>query len=295
MRISPFLLGLPVVTMLCWGQGKPNTPAAPAAAGDDPVVLTVGTEKITKSQFERLVDALPDQQKAAVSTPDGKRRLAEQYGEMKALVQDAKAKKIDQTPTIQTRLAMQSDQVLANAAYQELGSTKPDAAAIQAYYDKHKTEWESVKGKHILIRFKGSQVPLRLNQKDLTEEEALAKAKDLRAKIIAGAKFADIAKVESDDAGSGANGGDLGEFSRGQMVPEFENAAFAQKIGEVGEPVKSAFGYHIILVEAHVNKSLADARPDIEAKLKPEMAQKGLDELKKKTTITLNDTYFGKP
>lgn len=289
MKFLALLASLPFIAALASGQAKPAVPAV-----DDPVVLTVGTEKITKSQFEHLIDALPDQQKAAVQTPDGKRKLAEQYGEMKALVQDARAKKLDQTPVIKTRLAMQEDQVLANAAYQELGNSKPDAAAVQAYYNAHKAEWETVKGRHILIRFKGSQVPLKLNQKDLTEEEALAKAKDLRAKIQGGAKFADVAMAESDDTGSGANGGDLGEFSKGQMVPEFDTAAFAQPIGVVGEPVKSAFGYHIILIEARLTKTLADARPEIEGKMKPDMAQQGLDALKKKTAITLNDTYFGK-
>jgi peptidyl-prolyl cis-trans isomerase C len=283
------LLGLALGSILAWGQAKPAPPAA------DPVVLTVGNEKITKSQFERLVDALPDQQKAMVSSPDGKRKLAEQYAEMKALVQDAKAKKLDQTPMVQTRMSLQSDQVLAGAAYQELGNGKPDTAAVEAYYKEHQAQWETVKGRHILIRFQGSRVPLKLNQKDLSDDEALAKAKDLRAKIVGGAKFEDLAKAESDDTGSGANGGDLGEFSRGQMVPEFENAAFSQKVGDVGEPVKSAFGYHIIQVQAHSSKTLEQARAEIEDKMKPEMAQKGLDALKKKTAITLDDAYFGKP
>jgi len=303
MKFSAFLLGSTLAATLAFGQAPASPakpPAAPAAkpaaaAGDDPVVLTVGTEKITKSQFERIIDTLPEQQKQMVASSEGKRRLAEQYAEMKTLVQEAKAKKMDQNPVTQTRLAMQADQVLANAEYQELGNGKPSQAAIEKYYQDHIKEWENVKGRHILIRFQGSQVPLRLNQKDLTEAEALQKAKDVRAKIVAGAKFAEVAQAESDDTGSGANGGDLGEFSRGQMVPEFENAAFAQKVGEVGEPVKSAFGYHIILVEAHSNKTLAEARPEIEGKLKPEVAQEGLEALKKKTPITLNDAYFGKP
>ncbi len=287
MKYFASFLGLFVGSLLAWGQAKP--------AADDPVVLTVGTEKITKSQFERLLDALPEQQKALASSPDGKRKLAEQYAEMKALVQEAKAKKLDQTPIVQTRIGLQSDQVLAGAAYQGLGDAKPSDADLKAYYDQHKSEWETVKGRHILIRFQGSRVPLKLNQKDLSDEEALAKAKDLRAKIVAGAKFDEIAKAESDDTGSGANGGDLGEFSRGQMVPEFENAAFAQKVGEVGEPVKSAFGYHIIQIQEHATKTLDQAKPEIEEKMKPEMAAKGLEELKKKTAITLSDAYFGKP
>jgi peptidyl-prolyl cis-trans isomerase C len=289
MKFIALLGSLPLIATLALGQAKPAAPAA-----DDPVVITVGTEKITKTQFELLVAALPEQQRAAVQTPDGKRKLAEQYAEMKALVQDARAKKLDQTPLIKTRLEMQEDQVLANADYSSLGDAKPDAAAIQAYYNSHKAEWDTVKGRHILIRFKGSQVPLKLNQKDLTEDEALAKAKELRAQIVAGAKFADVAQKESDDTGSGANGGDLGEFSKGQMVPEFDKAAFAQPIGVVGEPVRTAFGYHIILIEARLTKSLDDAKPEIETKMKPELANQGLEAIKKKTTITLNDAYFGK-
>jgi peptidyl-prolyl cis-trans isomerase C len=288
MKFSALLVSLPMIAALAWGQAKPAAPA------DDPVVLTVGTEKVTKSQFELLISTLPEQQRAAVQTPDGKRKLAEQYSEMLVLVQDARAKKLDQLPLVKTRLAMQEDQVLANAAFSALGEAKPDQAAVQAYYNSHKAEWETLKGRHILIRFKGSQVPLRLNQKDLTEAEALAKAKELRAKIMAGAKFADVAQAESDDTGSGANGGDLGEFSKGQMVPEFDNAAFAQPLGVVGEPVKTAFGYHIILIESRTTKSLADAKPEIELHMRPDMAQQGLDAMKKKTTITLDDTYFGK-
>ncbi len=145
MKFSAFLLGLPLATTLVFGQAPASPakpPAAPpaakpaaATATDDTVVMTVGTEKITKAQFERLVETLPDQQKAMVaSSPDGKRKLAEQYAEMKALVQEAKAKKMDQTPAMQTRLAMQADQVLASAAYQELGNGKPSQAAVQKYY-----------------------------------------------------------------------------------------------------------------------------------------------------------------
>ena len=73
-------------------------------------------------------------------------------------------------------------------------------------------------------------------------------ANDLYAKLISGLDFAETAKKESKDTGSGANGGDLGWFGKGAMVPEFEQAAYSQKIGEIGKPVKSQFGYHIIQV-----------------------------------------------
>ncbi len=153
---------------------------------------------------------------------------------------------------------------------------------------------EQVHARHILIRFQGSQVPVRLGQKDLTDAEALQKTKDLRAKIVGGAKFTDVAAAESDDVGSGANGGDLDTFGRGGMVKPFEDAAFSLPIGEVSQPVKSEFGYHLILVETRNAKTFEQVRPDLEKSMGPDAAQKGLDELKKKTTVVYNDTYFGK-
>ena len=123
---------------------------------------------------------------------------------------------------------------------------------------------EQVTARHILIRFKESQVPLRQGQVDRTDEEALAKAKEVRAAIAGGEDFAEAAKKESDDTGSGVNGGTLGAFGHGSMVKPFEDAAFAQKVGDLSEPIKTQFGYHIIQVQEHTNKSFDEAKPEIE-------------------------------
>jgi peptidyl-prolyl cis-trans isomerase C len=282
-------------TALAWAQQQPPPPAASAAAASaDPVVLTIGTQKITASQFEAMIATLPAQQKAQVTTPEQRRKVAESLAELETLAQEARVRKLDQNPEVKTRLALQTDQVLANAEYQFLGSTPPDDAALHAFYDSHKDDFMEVTARHILIRFKGSQVALRPGQQDLTDAEALQKAKDLRAKIVAGAKFEDLAKAESDDAGSGANGGDLGAFTKGRMVPEFEKAAFAQPIGQVGEPVKSQFGYHLILVEKRESKPFEQAKAEIQQRIGPDQAKKGLEDLKKKTTVVYDETYFGK-
>jgi peptidyl-prolyl cis-trans isomerase C len=273
---------------LAWGQQI----IRPPAAATDPVVLTVGTEKLTQAEFERILATLPAQQRAAVDKPGGKHQMAEQLSELLMLAQAAKANKLDQERDVQIRLALVTNQTLANAEYQFLG--KPDDAALHAYYDAHKDEMTQVHARHILIRFKGSRVPLRADQKDLTEEEALAKAKEIRAKLVAGAKFADVAKAESDDTGSGDNGGDLDAFTKGSMVPEFEKAAFELPIGQISEPVKSQFGYHLILVESRQPKSFADASEELVEKVASDQAKKGLDDMKKKTNIVYNDAYFGK-
>jgi parvulin-like peptidyl-prolyl isomerase len=268
---------------LMWAQAPPSA---------DTVVLTIGSEKLTQQQFEQIVATLPEQAQAQAKTPEGRKMIADRLAELKTLAQEARVRKLDQTPEMKARLSIQADQALAGELYQAMGSA--DEAAIRAYYDAHKGEMEQVHARHILIRFTGSQVPVRLGQKDLTDAEALQKTKDLRAKIVAGAKFTDVAAAESDDVGSGANGGDLDTFGHGAMVKPFEDAAFSIPVGEVSQPVKSDFGYHLILVETRTSKTFEQARPEIEKSVGPDAAQKGLDELKKKTPVVYNETYFGK-
>jgi peptidyl-prolyl cis-trans isomerase C len=286
MRSLPFLLS----ALSLWGQ-----PAAPAnGAAADPVVLTIGSEKITKSMFQEIIASLPAQQQAQLQTPEARKSLAEQVAELKVMAQEARARKLDQSAAVKAKMALQSDQILANAVYQDLVAGDPDEAALRAYYAEHKQEWDQVKARHILIRMQGSRVPLREGHKELTDEEALAKTKEVRAKIVAGAKFEEVAKIESDDTGSGENGGDLGTFGAGQMVPEFDEVVFKAPLGQVTEPIKTAFGYHLILVEERKSKSFEDARGEIEQKIRPEIGQKAIEALKKKTPIVYDDAYFGK-
>lgn len=291
MKSLPFLLGSVLVGAgALWGQQ-----AAPAnGAAADLVVLTVGSEKITESMFQEIISSLPAQQQAQLTTPEARKSLAEQVAELKVMAQEARTRKLDQSAAVKAKLALQSDQILANAVYQQLTAGDPDDAAMRAYYAAHKQDWDEVKARHILIRMQGSRVPLREGHKELTDAEALAKAKEVRAKIVGGAKFEDQAKIESDDTGSGENGGDLGTFGAGQMVPEFDEVVFKAPVGQVTEPIKTAFGYHLILVEERKSKPFEDAKGEIEQKIRPEMGQKAIEGLKAKTTVVYNDAYFGK-
>lgn len=278
-----------------------TAPAAPAPAAAQPavspdtVVVTVGSEKLTRAQFEELLAALPEQVRATAATPRGKRQLAEQLSEVIAIAQEARKRKLDQNPAVQQMIALQTDQVLAGVlARQVSNEKKPDEAAMHAYFDQHKSEFESVKASHILIRFKGSSAPARPGQKDLTDEEALAKAQEIRKKLMDGADFAATAKAESDDAGSGSKGGSLGTFGHGQMVPPFEKAAFALPLNQISEPVKSQFGYHVIKVEERTSKTFEQAKPDLEKQLGPQLTREALDNIRKQAQVTIDDAYFGK-
>jgi parvulin-like peptidyl-prolyl isomerase len=266
----------------------------PAAASADPIVLNIGSLKVTKKEYEEFISALPPQIQAEANGPN-KRKVAEQYAELRLMAEEARKRKIDQTPAVKAQLAFQLDQALASILFRELqNEVKIDDAALQTYYDAHKGEYEQVKAKHILIRFTGSRVPVREGMKEISDSEALAKAAEIKKKLEAGGDFAALAKAESDDTGTGAQGGDLGSFGRGQMVPEFETAAFAQPIGKVGDPVRSAFGYHLIVVDSRNAKSMADMKGEIEKALRPDLAKKEIESIKKVNVISVDEGYFGK-
>lgn len=125
---------------------------------------------------------------------------------------------------------------------------------LKAYYDQHQAEYgspERLQVRHILIAAPA-------NNKKL-EEEAKAKAEQWIKEIKHGSDFAELAKKNSADTGSAKSGGDLGWISRGQLVPEFEKAAFAiAKKGDLAGPVRTQFGYHIIQLQ---DKKAAETRP----------------------------------
>lgn len=275
---------------------KPEAVPQPTADPADPVVFQAGSEKWTRSQFESFVANLPDQVRSQMSSPAGKRQMAERLGELKNMAQEARRRSLPEKPVVRQQLALQSDNVLASALIQEIQAEyKPSEEALKSYYDAHLGDYEQAKARHILVRFKGSRVPLKTGQKDLTEEEALAKAQELKGRLDKGEDFAALAKAESDDTGSGAQGGDLGSFARGRMVPEFEKAVFSQPVKVVGDPVRSMFGYHVIEVLERGARPFDEVKTEIEKKERDEGVQKALAELKKTMPVTLDETYFGPP
>jgi peptidyl-prolyl cis-trans isomerase C len=263
----------------------------------DRVVITVGDIKITAAQFNAFIDNLQPQYRAAAHG-NGRKQFADNIVKMLSLAKEAENRKLDQTADFKTQEMFQNFNLMASVLAGQVGKDAPiPEADVRQYYEAHKNEFETVHARHILIRFQGSPVPVRPGEKDLTDAEALAKAQEVRQKIKDGADFAALAKTESDDAGSGGNsGGELPPFRRGQMVPSFETAAFAMKAGELSDPVKSQFGYHIILVISHDTKPFEEVRGDLETKMKPEQTQKAvskfIEDLQKTTPPVLDPEFF---
>lgn len=127
-------------------------------------------------------------------------------------------------------------------------NTKISEEEMKKYYEENKNNYidDEVKASHILI----STVDSKTNKpvSEAKKKEAKKKAEEVLKKAKSGEDFAKLAKEYSDDKGSAENGGDLGFFSKGEMVPEFEKAAFSMDKDEISDLVESQFGYHIIKV-----------------------------------------------
>lgn len=145
------------------------------------------------------------------------------------------------------------------------GVQQPTQQEIQAYYNAHKSEYsvpEQAKARHILIQ-------LAANADAKADAAAKTKAEDVLKQLQNGGNWADLAKKDSDDPGSKGNGGELGFARRGMMVPQFDNAIFTQKIGDI-KIIKTQYGYHLVQVQertaAHA-QDLNEVLPTIQATL----------------------------
>jgi peptidyl-prolyl cis-trans isomerase C len=273
---------------------KPAAATTTQQASKDPIVVAAGDVAIRQSEFEAALKTLPAEYQQFASGP-GKKQFAEDFLRMKMLAAEGMKNGLDKDTEVVHQLNLLRENLVANAQLQriEKGITIPEAE-LQKTYEASKNEYERVKARHILIAFKGSPAA-QPGKPELTEEQAKAKAEDIRKQLVAGAKFEELAQKESDDTGSGARGGDLGPFGRGQMVDEFEKAAFEGKVGEISPLVKTQFGFHIIRVDEHANTPFAEVKESLEKKERQKRVQDRLDAMKKGANVTFNEAYFAPP
>ncbi|GMB08810.1 peptidylprolyl isomerase [Thermolongibacillus altinsuensis] len=168
------------------------------------------------------------------------------------------------------RKMVKLDLLRQKAAMKDVKVTEEE---LKKYYDEYKPK---IKASHILV-----------------DDEKTAR--EIKEKLEKGEDFAKLAKEYSKDAGSAANGGDLGWFGPGKMVKEFEDAAYSLKVGEISDPVKTDYGYHIIKVtDKEEKKSFEEMKDEIEfevkrSKLDQTKVQSELEKLMKKADVKVKD------
>lgn len=210
------------------------------AAESDPVLAKVNGSEIHASDVALAEEELgPSLQQMDPSTR--KDNVLSFLIDMKIVSKAAEDKKIENNDDFKKRLAFTRNRLLMDSLLASEGKAATTDDAMKKVYDeasKQITGEQEVRARHILVE---------------TEDEAKA----IKAELDKGADFAELAKKKSKDPGA-SDGGDLGFFTKEQMVPEFSAVAFALEPGKISDPVKSQFGWHIIKVEEKRNRKAPD-------------------------------------
>lgn len=227
--------------------------------------LTKASSLITQHQVDRLlalqlqqrklnylrVDQRPFMNKAVI-TDD---QVAEYYAQNKMSYVEPEKVQIEY-------LALSQAELAKKVAVSEEG--------LQDFYNDNKTSFsipEKRQASHILIR----------TDEALSDEEALKKITAIEAELKAGKDFSESAKINSQDPGSAKMGGDLGMFQQGMMVPEFDDAVFGLKLGEISKPIKTEFGYHLIKltkIEPKKTQPFSEVKGQVEKEYRAQTAEK---------------------
>lgn len=237
-----------------------TTLAVSAASAAGPVARVNGQDiseaevAIAETEFGSVINGLP---------AEARRRVIVEYLiEAHLLASAARKDKLDSGADFESRVNYYKLRALRDIFIEKKGKEMVTEGAAKAVYDeqvsKLKPEQE-VSAKHILVK---------------TEDEAKAIVKELAG----GADFGEIAKTKSLDTGSGGSGGDLGYFTRNQMVKEFEDAAFTLKKGQTSAPVKTEFGWHIIRVE-DVRERALPAFDEVKEQIMSSLVQTKMQEM----------------
>ena len=266
-----------LVLSACNKQAAAPDTATASAANSAEIAATVDGTPITKAQLDGIM-----QQQAAQGmpdTPDSRKMVVDNLALQILVAKEATTKGLDKTPEVAGNLEMARQSILANACVKDYikTATVTDEAMKAEYEDfKAKSGGNEYKARHILVK---------------TEQEA----KDIIAKLKKDIKaFEGLAKARSVDPGSKANGGELGWFNPSGMVPEFGAAVAKLEKGKfTEEPVKSQFGYHVILLDdsrATPVPELDSVKAQLTQQLQQKNLKKMLDEVKAKAKIEMVGT-----
>ena len=206
------------------------------------IIAVVAGEEVTSAMLEDFIKSIPREQQIYASNPQFRERLKEQFISLFAYAKYGEELKLEETEQFKTSMENARRDLLAQMAINEVvKDVVVTEQEMKDFYEAQKQHFygeEKVRAKHILVK---------------EEKDAL----ELLELINNGKAFEEAAQ-ECSTCPSGAQGGDLGEFGKGQMVKEFEDAAFNAEIGVVVGPVKTQFGYHLIKVE---EKKAAETLP----------------------------------
>lgn len=207
------------------------------------ILATVAGRAITQEEFDAFLASVPKEQQAYINNPKFREHCLDQLTSLHMFAQMGEDMKLDETEDFKKAYENAKRDILAQMAMREtLKDVTVTEEELKTFYEQNKAQFvkgETVQAKHIL-----------------TDSEETCH--DILEAIVSGEKTFEDAAKEFSTCPSKERGGDLGEFGKGQMVKEFEDAAFAAEIGHVVGPVKTQFGYHLIKVEKKNEASVVE-------------------------------------
>lgn len=275
MSIKSRILLASAASLLTLSACNADQPAK-ATPSKDGVAATVNGTAISKNRVDLLV-----KQRAGMGQPDNadtRKTIIDQLAMQMLISQEAAKKGLDKSPEVLDQIELTKQSILANAFVQDYIKNNPVSDdQLKAEYDKIKAQMSGneYKARHILV-------------------EKEAEAKDIIAKLKKDAKqFEKLAKEKSKDPGSKGNGGDLGWFDPRGMVPEFSAAVAKLEKGKfTQEPVKSQFGYHVIMLEDSRPMQippLDQVKPQLTQQVQQQNLKKMIDDMKAKAKIEITE------
>lgn len=234
--------------------------AAQDSKGKDPVVAKVNGAEIHESDLTLIEDEAG--QLPQMTTEAKRDYLINFTADMLLLAQQAEKEKVGDTDLFKRRLALLRNKLLMETLLKYTGKQALTDDAMHKVYDEAVTQMkpeEEVHARHILIRAAAGD--------EKASKQAEDKIKAIIARLKKGEDFAKVASETTEDPSGKANGGDLGYFTKDQMVPEFAEAAFKLDKGQISGPVKTQFGWHVIKVEDKRTKpkpTFDEVKPQIE-------------------------------
>lgn len=245
---------------------------------DSNVIAVIGKYVLTKEKYKIITEYMKEKFNYTL-TPDQEKEFIEYLVNKKLLAMEARKKGYAERKDIQIKYEWDFEDLISHEFYNDYIESKAKVSVKEAqdYYEKNKPDFIEIKAQHILIKNKTI-------------------ADNLYKRILNGESFDEIAQKYSEDETTKARAGDLGYFTKGVMVKEFEDDCFSASVGEVSEPVKTVYGYHIIKVNDKRKISFDDSKDKIikmmQEKKKKETFEELINRLKKENQVIINEKYL---
>ncbi len=301
------------------------------ASGLEESMITIGEEKLTRAQVDKMVRLLPPRQRSLFSNPARRKPLADYIVRSKLYSREARKRGLDEHPEVQQAIRrfkgkLEKNQVkglaiknekdreqvleifkeslLARIVEKELKRGIPvSSQEVADYFRDHPALFDMVRGRRLVIRSASSNYfysDNRPSDQILSDDEARARAEGLRQEIQEGADFEVMAAKHSDDALTSGVGGDTGIVRKGVpnqrlVTPPEEDLLFAMEVGDLSPVVGTPLGFAVLKLEEKRKMTLDEAQPEIKARIRARKLEDWYQQMRLQHNVIIDPSFFATP